>query len=1126
MAVKCPKCQFENAEGIKFCGECGAKLERVCPQCHFRNAPGIKFCGECGHDLRETAAPAPVDYSQPQTYTPKFLADKILSSSKALEGERKIVTVLFADLAGYTPMSEKLDPEEVHQIMDGCFHILMDEIHRYEGTIDKFTGDGVMALFGAPIAHEDHAQRACYAALAIQKALKPYGQKIENELGISFKMRLGLNSGPVIVSSIGTDLKMEYSAVGDTVNLASRLQTTATPDSVLVSRDVHKMTRDFFRFKPLGKLEVKGKQDKVEAYELLEPSEIATRIEASIVRGLTRFVGRKKEMATLKEAFDLAQSGSGQVVCIVGEAGVGKSRLLLELRRSLSHRDHAYLEGHCLHYGSSMPYLPILDILRSYFSIKEGDREFLIKKTMEEKLAGLDGGLKGILPPLHDLLSLKVEDESYARMESQKKRERIFEAIRDLLIRESQNQPLVIAIEDLHWIDRTSEDFLKYFIDWLPNSHILLLPLYRPEYCHQWGSRSCYSQIRVDELPLKSSAELVSYILEDADVAPELRDLVLKRAAGNPLFMEEFTLALMENGSIQKKDHEYFLAAKVGDLHVPDTIQGIIAARMDRLDDNLKRIMQVASVIGRDFAYRILQTITGMQEELKSHLLNLQGLEFIYEKNLFPELEYVFKHALTQEVAYNSLLVKRRKDIHASIARAIEDLYPDRLEEFYEPLAFHYKRGECPDKAIEYLIKAGEKSFDRYAVQEAHQHFQDAFDILSRKPARTREEDRLLIDMLIKWAYVYYFRGDFKELTELLKAHLNLAESLEDQERTGMFYAWYGFAMQSRARLPESYQWLHQGLQIGEEAGSQRLIAYACCWLAWTCASMGLLDEAITLGERALSLAGSFEGDQYLHYKTLGALGHAYWTRGHKRKAAEYAESMLEYGRQHGSIRGLALGYYVLGESCMTDGDYSSALEAFEQGAQVAVDPFYVLICRFWLGAAYNFMGQYEKGESILRAAQAQCHELGTELMGYTAEASLSLMVFAMGQTDEALRMADDAIKNLLGSGTKPSAAMTHLWLGKIHTLLAGSVPDADQKALHHFDAAIALARETGMHGLLGEAYLDLGRFYLARSDKDQAREYLSSAVELFQQCGLENYLGQAREALAAAEQGIPSAPA
>jgi class 3 adenylate cyclase/tetratricopeptide (TPR) repeat protein len=951
MKMKCPKCQFENREDADFCLNCGEKFGIICPQCG-RMLPSLaKFCDKCGQAFGELKAAPHIDYSQPKSYTPKFLAEKILDTRSSIEGERKLVTVLFVDVANYTSISEKLDPEEVHQIMDGCFKVLMDEIHRYEGSIDKFTGDGVMALFGAPVAHEDHAQRACYAALAIQKAMGEYGDKIEKDCGVEFKMRVGLNSGTVIVGSVGNDLRMDYTAIGDTTNLASRMETNAKPGTVLVSSDTYKIARDFFKFKTLGEIKVKGKEEPVEAYQLIEASEVETRIEASVARGLTRFVGREREIAALQEAFEKAQSGSGQVMGIVGEAGVGKSRLLLELRGALREKEYTHLEGHCLHYGGSMAYLPFLDVLRSYFDIKEGEREFVIKKKMADRITQLDDKLEGILPPLYEILSLKVEDEEYPKLDLQKKREMTFEAIRDLLIRESQDRPIILALDDLQWIDKTSEEFLTYVIGWLASARILLIILYRPEYTHQWASKSYYSQIGVDQLSTDTSAELVQSLLVGGDVAPELRELILTRAAGNPLFMEEFTHTLLENGAIEKKDHQYVLSRKASDIQVPDTIQGIIAARMDRLEDNLKRTMQVASVIGRDFAYRILQTITGMQEELKSHLLNLQGLEFIYEKSLFPELEYIFKHALTQEVAYNSLLVKRRKEIHERIGKAIEELYPEKLEDFYESLAFHFKQGESIDKALYYLIKSGEKSYDRYAVEESHQHFKEAFEILSTKRSRTKEEDCLLIDLLIKWAYVFFFRGDFRGLNDLLNAHKDLAESLDDKARLGMFYAWLGLAIYARGKVKDSYEYLNKALNLGEETGDQQLIGYAYTGLTWTCAELGLPDEAIAYGEKAQEISQSFKSDHYLYFESQGGLGVAYSFMGATKRALASGEAILEYGQRHASIRSLVMGHYITGVAYELGGDLTSAIESLRQAVEISADPFYDQFARSALGA-------------------------------------------------------------------------------------------------------------------------------------------------------------------------------
>ena len=557
--MKCPKCQTENREERLFCSECGEKLVLVCAECSFENLSGEKFCGKCGSDLRKLKEAPPIDYNQPQSYTPKFLADKILTTRSSIEGERKLVTVLFADVANYTSISEKLDPEEVHQIMDGCFKILMDEIHRYEGTINQFTGDGVMALFGAPIAHEDHAQRACYAALSVQKAMREYGEKLNKDHGIEFKMRIGLNSGHVVVGAIGDDLRMDYTAIGDTTNLAARMERRARPGSILVSLDSHRLVRDFFEFRSIGEVEAKGKADLQEGFELVKPSDVTTRIEASVAKGLSRFVGRKNSMAALVEAYDKVKGGFGQVVGLVGEAGVGKSRLIFEFRKQLSVGESTYVEGRCVHYGGAMPYLPILDILRSYFEIKEDDREGIINKKIREKIAELDIRLEGAIASFQELLSLKVDDEGYLGLEPQQRKERSFEAIRDLLVWESERKSLVLVIEDLHWIDKTSEDFLDYLIGWLANTKILLILLFRPEYTHQWGSKSLYSKIGVDQLSSITSAELVEAILEGGLVVPELRELILSRAGGNPLFVEELTHSLVENGSIQRKNHQFVL---------------------------------------------------------------------------------------------------------------------------------------------------------------------------------------------------------------------------------------------------------------------------------------------------------------------------------------------------------------------------------------------------------------------------------------------------------------------------------------------------------------------------------------------------------------------------------------
>ena len=1092
--MKCPNCQHENPEDSIFCNECGKKLELVCPECGKANQPGSKFCNKCGQDLTKPTEAPPIDHSEPQSYTPKFLADKILTARSSVEGERKLVTVFFADVASYTSISEKLDPEEVHQIMDGCFKILMDEIHKFEGTINQFTGDGVMALFGAPVAHEDHAQRACYAALAIQKALEGYSGELERKFGLEFKMRVGLNSGPVVVGSIGDDLRMDYTAVGDTTNLAARMESMARPGIILVSRDTHKLARDFFDFEPLGKVQVKGKDEAQEAYELMKASEVTTRIEAAAVKGLTKFVGRTREGQALKEAFEKAQSGSGQVVGLVGEAGVGKSRLLLELRNMLSKAEYTYLEGQCLHYGGSMAYLPILNILRSYFDIKEGDQELVIKKKMEEKILQLDENLKSVFPPFQEILSLKVEDQAYLKVEPGEKRIRAFEAIRNLLIRESQNKPLVLAVEDLHWIDKSSEEFLDYLIGWLTNTQILLILVYRPEYTHQWGSKSFYSKIGVDQLPTKTSAELVSAILEGGDIVPELKELILSRAAGNPLFMEEFTRTLLENGSIERKDNQFALSRKSAEIQVPDTIQGIIAARMDRLEDSLKRIMQVASVIGREFALRILQSITGMKEELKSYLLNLQGLEFISEKQLFPELEYIFKHALTQEVAYNSLLLKRRKEIHDKIGRAIEDLYPDRLEEYYELLAYHYTRSANTDKAVEYLDLANQKAAKLNAVEEAKTYFDEAMKLLDTLP-ETEETQKLRVSLLVNQWAMFFLLFKPSEYYDLLTRYEPMAVGLGNQGLLGAFYARLAQCEWWPGHFDQAIQRGTRAVELCEATGNAEGAGMAYLAMQWSYLFKGDYDRVVALKEDILRIM-----EQHFNLRTyvwaFSAASFAYSELGRWDEAVQEGREGLSVAERFSDNSMISFAHLTISTAYINKGDLAQGIQYGELAEHKAPTPADKVWAQAHLALAWIRAGEPHRGIESLAPLVPMYRAVSYSGGEGQIMLSLSEGYWLTGEYDKARQMLEECLELAERCGMKS-------YIGIAHRLLAEIALKTDPaQAEPHFERAIAILREIKNESELPKAYAGYGRFHKQQSNTAQAREYLTKALEIFERLG------------------------
>jgi len=1100
--MKCPNCQFENPQESNFCIECGSRLELQCPQCGNVLPYAGKFCNKCGHDLKKSAEASLIDYSEPQSYTPKFLADKILTTRSTIEGERKLVTVLFADVANYTSISERLDPEEVHQLMDGCFKILMDEIHKYEGTINQFTGDGIMALFGAPVAHEDHAQRACYAALSIQNAVNAYSEKIKNDFGADFEMRIGLNSGSVIVASIGDDLRMDYTAIGDTTNLASRIEQLARPGTSLISDHTQKLVKEFFEFKSLGKVEVKGKSKPLEAFEIIKASEVETRIDASVAKGLTRFVGRKNSMAALMDAFEKVQSGSGQILGVVGEAGVGKSRLLLEFRNSQPDEKFTYLEGRCLHFGGTMAYLPFLDILKSYFEIEEGEREYAITMKIKNKLSELDEeAVQLSFPSFQELLSLKVEDETWHTLEPKEKRNRTFEAIRNLLISISQRRSLLVAIEDLHWMDKTSEEFLNYFIDWLAQSPILLVLLYRPEYTHQWGSRSYYTKIGLRQLTSQTSAELIRAILYDCDIEPELETLIMDRSAGTPLYIEELTFSLLENGSIQREKNQCCLTKAPKDIQVPDTIQGIIAARMDRLEDNLKRIVQVASVIGRDFAFRILQTITGMREELKSYLLNLQGLEFIYEKRLFPELEYIFKHALTQEVAYNSLLLKKRKELHEKIGQAIEQVYPERLEEFYEMLAYHCYEGQDWPKALDYLAKAGDKATAAFANQEALDYYARALEVCRKLGASSFTES---VDIAKRRGLVNSTIGNFKEAIADFNLMLNAARSLADKHLEGMAMAYRGWAERQYYDEEMAENTLKTALNIANE-GFEDVRFFASAILGSLYLSYNRHTEARSLLRMAEKLAPAVDDPFILGLWSMYGTLWPYWE-------GRYEDALKIQAHWQGTTKrgGVAYLMNTWAEALAqgSKGRYEHALALLEEvlvtGKRMG-EPFWLVRALNTVGWIYGELQDHNRAMKWnLRGVKA-AHEANFSIPEAESNARLNLgdNLLALGRLDE----AEEHYQEVEQVARKPRPLdFNMLWRYSQHLfhsygelwLVRGNL----DKARAYADECLALAEKSKSGKNIVKGRRLRGQAFLAQGMLTKAEQELSIALEIARQVG------------------------
>jgi class 3 adenylate cyclase/tetratricopeptide (TPR) repeat protein len=715
-------------------------LALVCPSCGFSNEPGVKFCGGCGAALGTFLAAAVPRFASPETYTPRHLADKILTSKSALEGERKQVTVLFADLKGSMELLADRDPEEARKILDPVLTLMMDAVHRYEGTVNQVMGDGIMALFGAPLAHEDHAVRACYAALHMHEAIRRYTEDVRRAHGAEVQIRVGINSGDVVVRSVGNDLKMDYTAVGQTTHLAARMEQLAPAGTTRLTAETLRLAEEFVQVRPLGPIPVKGLAAPVEVFELTGASAVRTRLQAARARGFSRFVGRDAEMDQIRQAAAQARQGQGQLVAVIGEAGVGKSRLFYEF----THSHHVLgtngagwrvLEASSVSYGKATPFQPLAELLRGYFRIDDRDDLRTARAKVTGTLLTLDRALEDAVPAVLWILEVLEPEDAFLGLEPPQRRRRAIESVKRALLRESQVQPLLLLFEDLHWIDTETQAVLDSLAESLGSAPALLAVNYRPEYRHGWGSKTYYRQLRIDPLPPESADALLRALLgTDPSTAP-LVPLLITRTEGNPLFLEESVRTLVETGALAGEPGAYRLVRPAAGIQMPATVQAILAARIDRLRPELKRLLQAAAVVGKDVPVALLAAVAEMADDvLHPALGELQTAELLYEARLFPDLEYTFKHALTHEVAYNGVLQERRHALHATILETLERLHADRLDEHAEMLAHHAARAAIPDKAVRYLRVAGAKAVARSANREAVEFFERALALLAEEP--------------------------------------------------------------------------------------------------------------------------------------------------------------------------------------------------------------------------------------------------------------------------------------------------------------------------------------------------------------------------------------------------------
>ena len=1120
--MKCPKCQFENREGAKFCNECGHKFELTCPECGTANQPGSKFCDECGHDL-----------SEPKFHTPTPLADEILTT-KAVEGERKYVTALFSDMSGYTAMSERLDPEEVKEITSRIFGEISKTVNKYDGFIEKFIGDAVMALFGVPKAHEDDPVRAIKAAREIHDLVNAVSPELEERIGKPLSMHTGINTGLVVTGEVDME-KGTHGIAGDTINVAARLSSLAEADQIIVGPDTYHQAEGYFSFEALEPAKVKGKVEPIRVYKVLSPKEQPSTTHRH--HGFRAdLIGREVELTQLREAAEKLREGKGAIFSICGETGIGKTRLVEEFKGTLDLNEIQWLDGQAYAYAQNIPYFPLIDLFNRGFQIKEGDTPEKVREKIESRIQSLVGTREDVIPYVGSLYALSYPEIEEVSPEFWKSR--LQEAIHAILSGLAQRAPTIICLEDLHWADPSSIDLLRFVLSEFRNP-ALFICVHRPTISlftsHQLsGLRAQYQEIQLQDLSLSEAQIMLASLLKAKEIPKDLWRFIQENVGGNPLYLEEVINSLIEAGALTRSNEAWSLDRPISQIDMPSTIHGIIAARLDHLESESKRILQEASVIGRTFLYDLLKNCTNLKEHLDRNLTGLERLDLIHARSFQTDLEYVFKSALTQEVVYNGLLKKERQAIHERIAQVMEQLFRDRIPEFYETLAFHFKQGHSTLKAVNYLMKSGEKSLGRYSVEESHQYFKEAFELLISKPDRRRDEDGLVIELLIKWSLVYYYRGDFREQVDLLSAHRELAESLDDKAGLGMFYAWYGFSLLFRERLKESYEYLLKALELGEEIEDQQVIGYACTWLSWTCTDLGLLDEAISFGERAQEISKHIPSNHYLFFKSLGGIGYACFYRGDKKRGLETGEAILDYGQRHSNIRSIVMGYFVTGLGSFVNGDFQTSIDAFSKAVQTAADPFYSQFSRFSMGIGYTLNRQFQEAEEALQEVASYSRDFGCETLGTPAHALLGLVSISKGQMGKGLKMIEESllachenqrrcwyatIEHALGQVylqiVDKSATVSLTTMAKNVGFILKNVPSAGKKAEEHLNKATEVAKKIGAKGILGEAYLDLGRLHKAKGRSGQARDSFVAAVEIFEECQSEVFLKQANEALA-----------
>jgi class 3 adenylate cyclase/tetratricopeptide (TPR) repeat protein len=1032
----------------------------------------------------ETASDFPAGtFAPPKSYTQTHLAEQVATARGAIEGERKQVTVLFCDIANSTALAERIGAEAMHSLLNQFFEFALGELHRYECTINQFGGDGFMAL--APVTHEDHARRAVLAAIAIQQKLPERRQQF-GVAGAELAVRIGVNTGSVIVGAIGDNLRMDYTAIGDTTNLAARLQQHAPPDSILISENTYRLVRDDIQAEQLAPLAVKGKSEPVVSYKVLAMIPRRSPLRGLGDRALSGFVGRDRDLAQLLDLFAEARGSRGQVVGIVGEPGAGKSRLLYEFRQALGTETVTYLEGRCLSYGSSIPYVPVLDIVRQNFDLSEADREDAIAEKVRLGIAEIGLSADEWGPLLLLFLGVRQGTERLSALTPETIKARTFEMLRQFSLAGSKRQTLILAIEDLHWIDKTSEEYLLSLAENLSGAPIFVVSTYRPGYRPPLLEKSFASQMSLRPLSTADSLRVVHSAAEASSISEQLAKTIVEKADGNPLFLEELTRAVGDQPQ------------EVISFVIPSTVQGVLQARIDRLASEPKRLLQAAAVIGREVPLPLLRAAWGASGSLDVHLIELKRQEFLYERGAGEQI-CIFKHALTQDVAYNSLLSPARQVLHEATGRALEEMHKDQLQEQYELLAYHYSQTTDNEKALEYLQLANQKAAKANAMQEAMTHFERAMAVLDGMPDTDVNRRRRISLIADQWI-VFWLLFRVPEYYELLSRNTEIATRLGERNLLARFQLYLGHCQYVFGWLDQSNETCTNAAKLNEAVGSDMYAGAAYCMLQWNHFYLGNFEQGLACQEPALQkLRRHFDLRWYSW--SLAAASLSYAASGRCGKAVQEAQNEIDTAAEYGDNSLGAFAHLVASNAYLYGGNYAKAIEHAQIAHEKAPTPADKAWTQTSLGIACCRDGRARKAVELLGAVAPMYDATRFVLGQVMASTYLGEAYLRAGEFDLAEQTLQKGLALAGPVGMKFYGACMRRLQGEV-ALAKNPLQVGEPFAEPHFESAITVLRDIMAEGELAMAYVGYGRLHKHDGRIAEARDYFVRALEIFERLG------------------------